>query len=70
MTTPRNLSEALKQGFEIKKILYANSKNCRVDLQRRNFQSDAVNFVAFWMNTKLLKTRLGVSEFERRNYTY
>jgi len=70
MNTPRNLSQAFKQGFEIKKILYSNSKNCRVDLQRRNFQSDAKNFISFWMNTKLLKTRLGASEFQHKDYTF
>ena len=66
MKTPRNLSEALKQGFEIKKILYSRTKTCRVDLQRRNFVSDSKNFVSFWMNTTRLKSR--ISHFDHYAY--
>ena len=55
MKTPQTLKAALDAGYVIKKIDYANSKKCRVDLEPRFYDQTKKALLSFWMTSKHVK---------------
>lgn len=52
---PRNLKQALEQGYVIEDIQYQYNPKCLVKLKERFHQADRTLFLQFWMNTDYMK---------------
>lgn len=63
MKTPTTLKSAIKAGYVIKKIDYANSKKCRVDLEPRFYDQTMKPGLSFWMSSTYIKREYN-SEFQ------
>lgn len=52
MRTPRNLKQALDNGYFVKDIRYNSNKSVLVCLQARNVHTDGKLFLSFWIDRK------------------
>lgn len=57
---PRNLKQALENGFIVQKIYDKGGSQIRVDLKRRYPAADQPNFVSFWINRAYYNRKYGV----------
>ena len=57
---PRNLKQALEQGFVIREIGYKYNKKILVKLKRRFHKDDQVDFVRFWIDRKYFERTYGL----------
>lgn len=55
MKTPRNLKQALENGYIIYKLYAKENKRIRVDLQARFYQPGMKIFLSFWINRNYFK---------------
>lgn len=55
MKTPQNLKSAIDSGYIIKKIDYANSIDCRVDLEPRFYDQTKKAILSFWLKSSYIK---------------
>lgn len=50
MKKPRNLKQAIENGYIINKLYAKESKRIRVDLKERYHVSDRQMFLSFWID--------------------
>lgn len=55
MKKPRNLKQALENGYIINKLYAKESKRIRVDLKERYHVSDRQMFLSFWIDRNFFK---------------
>jgi hypothetical protein len=54
---PKNLKQAFENGFVVGSIYNKFSKKIRVDLKRRFYEADEINFVSFWVDREYFKRK-------------
>lgn len=64
MKKPRNLKQAVENGYIINKLYAKESKQIRVDLKERYHISDRQMFLSFWIDRDYFK-RNYPSAYER-----
>lgn len=57
---PRNLKQAIENGFVVKNIYDKGGKKIRVDLKRRYPAADKTNFVSFWIDRQYYNRTYGI----------
>lgn len=55
MKTPRNLTQALKNGYKLKCAKCSDMRKIRVDVEIRNFRSDRPSILGFWLTKKYVR---------------
>lgn len=55
MKTPRNLKQAIENGYIINKLYAKESKRMRVHLKERTHIADREMFLSFWINRDYFK---------------
>lgn len=55
MKKPKNLKQAIENGYIINKLYAKESKRIRVDLKERYHVSDRQMFLSFWINRNYFK---------------
>lgn len=55
MKKPRNLKQAIENGYVIYKLYAKESKRIRVDLKERYHVSDRQMFLSFWIDRNYFK---------------
>ena len=55
MKTPRNLKQALENGYIIKSLYAKESKRIRVDMKERYHIADREMFLQFWIDRDYFK---------------
>lgn len=55
MKKPRNLKQAVENGYIINKLYAKESKRIRIDLKERYHVSDRQMFLSFWIDRNYFK---------------
>lgn len=64
MSAPRNLKQALENGYVFKAIKYKGSARCRVDVTPRFYRNGMKAILSFWMSDSYIR-RTYPKQYER-----